>query len=236
MSNCCCCCPSAPVTQPPGGGGPTPPQRCTRYQVTIVSIDVSNIDDGFLGGTLEVRFSFVVNGQVRTWVNNSLDVGISSIGLTFFVDVPSDTSTITLAVSGVEIDPFFDDPLPGFTHVWGQAQNWGLGAQSGGGSDSNIIYTLNYQITCARQIDVTIPRNVLLEYGKRKAEQRRGVEGREESILLSWAIDRVRREGWQIISSTDQEYVFKGAGAFPGRIIKKLRGGEEREGGRAGKK
>ncbi len=216
MSNCCCCCP--PPTPPPPtppGGDPTQPPRCTRYQVTITSIDVAAIDDGFLGGDLEATFTFVVNGQVQTWVNPDLAVGTSPIGLTFFVDVPADTSTIVLEVSGVEDDPVFDDPLTGFTHVWGQAQNWGVGFQSGSASDSNITYTLNYQITCARQVTVSISREVLMAYAQEKAGKRKKAQPPSASTLLSWGLDRVRRANWELVQATDKEFVFKGYGKFP---------------------
>lgn len=235
MSNgCCCCCqPTAPPTQPPGPD-PTQPPRCTRYQVTVTSIDVAAIDDGFLGGDLEATFTFVVNGQVQTYINNDLDVGTTPIGLTFFVDVPADTSTIVLGVSGVEDDLVFDDPLPGFTHLWGQAQNWGVGFQSGSASDSNITYTLNYQITCARQVTVSIAREVLMAYAQERAKTRKKTQPAGPSTLLSWSLDRVRRANWELVSATDQQYVFKGYGKFPGLLERKFaKGGAGKAGGAA---
>jgi|HubBroStandDraft_6_1064221.scaffolds.fasta_scaffold308450_2 hypothetical protein len=222
MSDCCCCCP--PPT--PGGGGdggtPPPPPRCTKYQVTITSIDVSAIDDGFLGGTLETTWTFVVNGQVQTYVNNDLDVGVTAIGISFFVDVPSDTSTISLQVGAVEHDPIFDDVIAGFTQVWGQAQSWGLGTQSGSASDSNITYRLNYQITCAQKGTVSISRDVLMAYGREKAETRKKAVAASDSTLLSWALDRVRRANWDLVQATDQHYIFKGYGKFPVLLERKF--------------
>jgi hypothetical protein len=97
----------------------------------VDSIDVSAIDDGFLGGDLEVTFTFVVNGVAQTWTNNALGTGVTPIGITFFVPVPVPSSTITFEVSGVEDDIFFDDPLAGFPRTFGQPENWGVGFQSG---------------------------------------------------------------------------------------------------------
>lgn len=214
MSNCCCCPPAAET--PPGDGpdDPTQEPRCTRFQVTIVSIDVSATDDGFLGGDLEATFTFVVNGQVQTYVNEDLDVGVHPIGRTFFVDVPADTSVIALAVSGVEDDLVIDDILPGFTRVFGQAENWGVGFQTGSGSNGHITYTLNYQITCARPATVAISRDVLLAYGQETAEKRKRTE-LTTSTVLSWSLDRLGRADWELIQATDQQYVLRGYGTLP---------------------
>lgn len=233
MCNCNCipCCPGQP-TEPPaggGGGGTQPPARCTRYRLSINSINVTAIDDGFLGGNLEATFTFVVNGQARTWINNDLGTGTHNIGLTFFVDVPADTSTITLEVSGIEDDPFFDDILAGFTAVYGQAQNWGVGAQTGAASDSNITYTLNYEITCAQDIAVQLSRAALLSYGQHKASKRKKSSGGSPAILLSWGLDRLRREGWQVMHATADEYVLKGAGLLPSLIEKKFGEGSSKK-------
>jgi hypothetical protein len=253
---CNCCCPTAPPDGDEGGGGTTPP-RCTRYRLTIDSINVTSIDDGFLGGNLEVTFTFTVkgsphdnldvpgsvrpgqrystwlssqagtpNGQAQNYVNNDLGTGITTIGMTFFVDVPTDTSTIALSVSGVEHDPFFDDPLAGFTAVWGQAQNWGLGFQTGSASDSNITYTLNYTITCARSRDVTISRDTLIAYGRAKAAQRR-VEA-SDTALASWALSRFGRDTWEVVQASGDQFVLRGYGALP--ILVEQRLAEERPG------
>jgi hypothetical protein len=223
-NGCCCCCAPAGPTPPPPDGGPGP--RCTRYVVTIQSIDVTAIDDGFLGGNLEATFTFTVNGQVQTYVNNSLDVGVSPIGITFFVDVPADTSTISVDVSGVEDDPFFDDTLPGFAHIWTQAQNWGVGAQSGAGSDSNITYTLNYTIACAQRTTVSISRSTLRAYGEDRVRTREGAESRTPAVLESWALDRLRRSaGWEVVSATQEQYVLAGYGTMPALLERKYGGG-----------
>jgi hypothetical protein len=221
---CSCCCP----TTPPGGGGDdgTPPQPCRRYRLTIDSINVTAIDDGFLGGNLEVTFTFTVNGQAQSYVNNDLGTGTTSIGMTFFVDVPTDTSTIALSVSGIEHDPFFDDPLAGFTAVFGQAQNWGLGFQTGSASDSNITYTLNYTITCARSRDVTVSRETLVAYGRAKAAQR-GVEA-SDNALASWALSRFGRDTWEVVQASGDQFVLRGYGALP--ILVEQRLGEQRPG------
>lgn len=223
MSNCCCCC-SAPKEPdvPPNGGGEPSPTRCDRYRVTIVSMNVTAIDDGFLGGDLEATFTFVVNGQVKTWINEDLDTGVHSIGITFFVDVPTDTSTITLEVSGVEDDPVFDDILAGFTRVWGQAQNWGAGAQSGSASDSNITYTLNYEITCARRTTVSVSRATLMAYAEERSKTRNKTKDSTASTLLSWSLDRFRREGWEVVRATGDQFVLKGVGTFPVLVEQKF--------------
>ena len=171
-----CCCPQPCGGGKPGGDGDgnPPPPRCTRFRLTVDSIDVSAIDDGFLGGNLEAVFTFVVNGQAKTYNNQDLGVGVTPIGISFFVDVPAESSTISFTVSGIEQDPFFDDTIAGFTQVFGQPENWGQGFQTGSASDSNIIYTLNYTITCARDVDVAISRAALLGYAREKAEMQKG--------------------------------------------------------------
>lgn len=218
MSDCCCCCPTQPPPPPGGGGDPTQPPRCTRYQVTINSFSVTAIDDGFLGGDLETTWTFVVNGQVQTFIDNDMDVGITPVGITFFVDVPADTSTIVLQVTGVEDDTVFDDDLPGFTHVWGQAQNWGVGFQAGAASDSNITYSLNYQITCASQSAVSLSRSALLAYAADKAKKRKKARKVTAATLASWGLERLRRGGWDLVQATDHAYLLKGYGTLP-RLI-----------------
>lgn len=226
MSNCCCCCQPTPTPpEPPPGDDPTQPPRCTRFQVTFTSIEVSAIDDGFLGGSLETTWTFVVNGQVQILEIDPLDVGVRTLGITFFVDVPTDSSSIVVGVSGVEDDLVFDDDLPGFTHVWGLAQNFGQGAQFGSASDSNITYRMNYLITCARQVTVSISREVLMAYAQERARTRKNAQPSSTSTLLSWSLDRVRRAGWELVQATDQQYVFKGYGKFPVLIERKF-GGE----------
>lgn len=226
--SCCCCCQTQP---PPGdGGGQPPPTRCTRYRVTIESIDVSAIDDGFLGGTLETTWTIVVNGDVQTYTNNNLDVGVTPIGLTFFADVPADTSAITIQVSGIEDDPFFDDTLPGFTNVWGQAQNWGVGSQSDGGNDSNITYRLNYTIACAQKTTISVSRQALRAYGDAKVKQRKGAKSGGPVIAEAWALDRLRRVGgWQVVTATDDTVVLSGYGELPAAVERQFGRGGGRE-------
>jgi hypothetical protein len=216
----CCCCPS--TEQPPPDDGDPPSSRCDLYQLTIVSMNVSEIDDGFLGGDLEATFTFTVNGESRVFENEDLGVGIHSIGITFLVPVPAESSTITLNVSGVEDDEIFDDTLAGFTQVWGQAQNWGVGAQSGSASDSNITYTLSYTITCARQrVAAVVSRAALLAYGQAKAKRR---EARDvsETTLIGWSIDRLRRGGFELVQASDREYHFRGVGNFANLVEKQF--------------
>lgn len=222
MCQCCCSCPSTTTEpQPPDGGGVPTPTRCDLYQLTIVSINVSATDDGFLGGDLEATFTFTVNGESRTYVNEDLDVGTHSIGINFLVPVPADSSTITLSVSGEEEDTFFNDTLAGFTQVWGQAQNWGIGAQAGSASDSNISYTLNYTITCARQTTASVSRAALLQYGQNKAKRRKATD-LSETMLVGWSVDRLRRGGWELVQVTEHEHVFKGVGPLAGMVERKF--------------
>jgi hypothetical protein len=226
---CCCCCQQRP-SPGNGGDGKPPPSRCLRYQVTIESIDVSKIDDGFLGGTLETTWTIVVNGQPQIYTNNNLDVGVTPIGFTFFAAVPADSSTITVQVSGVEDDPFFDDTLPGFTDVWGQAENWGVGAQSNGGSDSNITYRLNYTITCAERTTISVSRAALRAYGEAKASQRPGAGRPDPLVAESWALDRFRRFGqWEAIASTSDTIVLSGYGTLPVRVQRQFGEGREEQ-------
>jgi len=231
MNNCCCCCcapKQPPPDRPPNGGGEPSPTRCDRFRVAIVSMNVTATDDGFLGGNLEATFTFVVNGQARTWVNRDLDTGVHNIGITYFVDVPTDTSTITIEVSGVEDDPVFDDTLAGFAHVWGQAQNWGAGAQSGSASDSNITYTLNYEITCARRITVAVSRATLMAYAEERRKTRNQAnKASTDSTLLSWSLDRFRREGWEVVQTTRDQFVLKGFGTLPVLVEQKFGGGKK---------
>ncbi len=222
----CCCCPTTTQPQPePPGGDPTQPPRCERFQVTFISIEVSSIDDGFLGGSLETTWTFVVNGQVQVREIDPLDTGVTPLGINFFVDVPTDSSAIALEVSGVEDDPIFDDDLPGFTHVWGLAQNFGQGAQVGSASDSNITYRMNYSITCAQQATVSIARETLLSYAQDRAKTRKGAGAPTPGTLLSWSLDRLRRGHWDLVQATDREFVFKGYGNLPRLLEGKYGGG-----------
>ena len=221
-----CCCPQQCCGggKPGGDGGDGKPPPCTRFRLTVDSIDVSAIDDGFLGGNLEAVFTFVVNGQAKTYNNQDLGVGVTPIGISFFVDVPAESSTISFTVSGIEQDPFFPDTIAGFTQVFGQPENWGQGFQTGSAADSNIIYTLNYTITCARDVDVAISRAALLGYAREKAEMRR-VDVPTEHIGIAWALDRLRREGWQVLAATDAQYVLRGPGTLPLLAERKYAGG-----------
>jgi hypothetical protein len=210
---CNCCCPQT--------------TRCTRFQVTFNSIEVSDIDDGFLGGSLETTWTFVVNGQVQILTLNSLDTGVRTLGVTFFADVPTDSSAIVIQVSGIEDDAFFPDRLPGFTHVWGLAQNFGQGVQSGAGSNSSITYRMSYTITCAQQVTVALSRERLMAYAQDKAKTRKGVkEPMSPATLLSWSLDRLCRASWDLVQATDREFIFKGYGSLP-RLIEQKYGGEQ---------
>lgn len=228
---CCCCCCQQPARdgqdeqeREPPAGQPDQSRRCTRYRVTFESLDVSQIDDGFIGGALETEWTLSVNGQTKTYTNQNLNTGTHQVGKTFFVDVPANTSTIRIDVSGTEADPVTkgqDDPLPGFNHVWGQADNWGAGAQSGSGSNGTITYTLNYNITCAEE-DATfaVSRQALVEYGEAKAEQR-GVDATDEAAL-SWALSRMQRDNWDLLEATDDQFLFEGQGTLPKRVTEQF--------------
>jgi hypothetical protein len=200
--------------------------------VTFTSIEVSDISDGFLGGSLETTWTFVVNGQVQILTINPLDVGVRTLGITFFADVPTDSSAIVIQVSGTEDDLIFDDDLPGFTHVWGLAQSFGQGSQSGPGSNSSITYRMNYTITCAEQVTVAIARETLLAYAQDKAKTRKGIKEPTPAALLSWSLDRLRRGNWELAQATDREFVFKGYGTLPRLLEQKYgwgQGGEPKK-------
>jgi hypothetical protein len=221
-----CCCGGHQGVQPPPPKGPSLPSRCTRYKVTIASIEVLKADDGLFDSALEVTFTFVVNGEVQTWVSpgEGLSVGFKPIGLDFFVDVPADTSTIVVQGSGVEDDDFFDDPIIGFTHTWSQSDNWGVGAQSETASDSNITYRLNYSIGCEVETAAAISQGALVAYGRAKMKKRKVTQTLGDSVLLSLGLDRVRKAGWSLVQATDRHFVFKGCGNFPARFERKFSG------------
>ena len=220
-SGCSCCCCTGPPTGGDGDGGGTQP--CRKYRLTIDSISVTAIDDGWFGGNLEVDFTFTVNGQAQHYVNNDLGTGVTNIGVTFFVDVPTDTSTISLAVAGIEKDEFFDDILAGFTALYGQAQNWGLGFQTGSASDSNITYTLNYTITCATSRNVAVSRQLLLAYGRAKAEQRHA-DRVSETDMEAWALARLGRDSWEVVEVMGDRYMMRGYGNLPRLLEQRFQG------------
>lgn len=201
------------------------------YQVTILSISVSATDDGWLGGDLEATFAFVVNGQVQFYGNRDLDTGVHTIGLAFLADVPSEQSQIIVTVSGVEDDPVWDDTLPGFTRVWGQSENWGVGFQTGSASDSNITYTLNYQINeVVEEMPLIISEQVLVDYALERAKTRKNAQVPSTKTLISWSLDRLRRAGWRFVQEADKQYIFKGYGTFPALLERRYARKPEKKG------
>ena len=115
--------------------------------------------------------------------------------------------------------------MRGTASCWQQPRWRGTRArQTGSASDSNITYTLNYTITCARNADVAVSRAALLGYARAKAEQRR-VEVPTEHIAIAWALDRFRREGWQVVAATDAQYVLRGPGTLPLLAERRFAGG-----------
>ncbi len=213
MSNCCCPCPSTGGSEPtpdPANPDPTEPP-CSRFQVTFTSISVSNVDDGFLGGDLETTWTFVVNGQVRTVSIDPLGTGVTTLGTSFFVEAPAQTGSIVISVSGVETDTFFDDDLPGFTHTWGSAQNFGQGARQGSGSNDHITYQMNYTIACAGPSIGVMSRANLV----RMAQASRKVRDRQvpDDVLLSFALGRLRAKGFAVVGTTAEgEFMLEGPG------------------------
>jgi len=124
----------------------------------------------------------------------------------------------------VEDDVFFDDVLASFTQAWGQAQNWGAGAQSGSVRDSNITYTLSYTITCARQPGMSaVSQAALLAYGQAKAKRRK-VEGVSETTLVGWSIDRLRRGGFALAHASDREFHFRAVGNLANLVERRFGG------------
>ena len=221
MSNCCCPSPTQP-NPPPDIETPPTVERCDRYRVTIVSMDVTFADDGLGDHTLEASFAILVNGQLRNF-KKDLSVGIHSIGFTYFVDVPADTSVINLTISGTDDDPLFDDSLPGFTRVLGQSENWGLGFQQESASNEEMAYALNYQITCAQRGTSVVSRAALLAYAqeKLKSKKRQMNEELSNTTLLTWGLNRLRRGGFDVLQTTDEHIVISGSGTLPGLVEQK---------------
>jgi hypothetical protein len=193
--------------------------RCDRYNVTIQSMNVTRIDDGFLGGDLEALFTFTVNGQAQVYENRDLNVGFHSIGRAFTVEAPNDAAQIIIAATGVEDDPAFDDPLVGFTRIFGQAQDWGVGHHAENLSDGNITYTLNYQIDCISSTLFPLPREVLLALGREKAATKKAKPPLSDEVLLASSLNRLQKHGWKLIGTDAKEYVFEGTGALPMMIL-----------------
>ena len=223
MSRCCCCCPpSGPSSPEPDPTNPDPTRPvCSRFQVTFTSISVSSVDDGFLGGDLETRWTFVVNGQVQNLSLDPLGTGVTSLGQTFFVEAPAETGSIVISVSGIEEDLFFDDDLPGFTHIWGAAQNFGQGARQGSGSNEHITYQMNYTISCVQRTTTVVSRATVLAF----AGQSRKARGRSasEEILLSFGLRKLRGKGFEVISTTPAgDFILEGAGNIPTLIRRRL--------------
>lgn len=223
MSSCCCCCqPSEPSTPEPDPTNPDPTQpACSRFQVNFTSISVSEVDDGFLGGDLETTWTFVVNGQVQNVTLDPLGTGVTTLGQSFFVEAPAETGSIVISVSGIEDDTLFDDDLPGFTHTWGSAQNFGLGARQGSGSNEHITYQMNYTISCAQERSVVLSRRSLLEFAgqSRKAQDARV----PDEVLLTFALRRLRGKGFELVNTTAEgDFVLQGAGNAPTIIQRQL--------------
>jgi hypothetical protein len=194
---------------------------CNRFQVTFTSIEVSHIDDGTGGGDLEARWTFVVNGQVQHVAQEDLDMGVTNLGKTFFVEAPAETGSIVISVSGTEEDSFFDDDLPGFTHIWGADQNFGQGARQGSGSNGTITYQMNYIISCVQSTTTLMSRATLLAF----AGQSRKVQGKSasEELLLSLSLRRLRGKGFDVISTTPAgDFILQGAGNLPTLIKRHL--------------
>lgn len=223
MNSCCCCCPpSEPSTPDPDPNNPDPTQPvCSRFQVTFTSISVSNVDDGFLGGDLETMWTFVVNGQVQNLTLDPLGTGVRTLGQTFFIEAPAETGSIVISVSGIEEDTIFNDDLPGFTQIWGAAQNFGLGARQGSGSNEHITYQMNYTISCAEMIPVVVSRATLLAF----ARQSRKAQGKSasEEILLSFGLRKLREKGFELINTTSAgDFILEGAGNLLALIQRRL--------------
>ena len=126
-----------------------------------------------------------------------------------------------ISVSGVEDDTFFDDDLPGFTHTWGGAQNFGLGARQGTGSNGSITYQMNYTISCAQRTTTVVSRATVLAF----AGQSRKVRGKSTSdeALLSFGLRKLRGKGLEVVSTTSAgEFILEGPGNIPTLIQRQL--------------
>lgn len=72
----------------------------------------------------------------------------------------------------------------------GSAQNFGQGAQFASASNVEITYRMNYMITCATPVTVTIARETLLAYAQDRAKTGKGVKALTLGTLLSWSLGR----------------------------------------------
>ena len=174
----------------PGGFGginpgqdPTAPGRCKKYQVTFVSIDVSKASDGFLDHSLEAEFNFSVNHEAKKW-KKDFGKGLTNIGVSIIADVPSEQSQLLIQVSGKEKDLIKDDNLAGFSRSHGQAENWGMGAQSASASNGSISYTMNYKIECAPETAASVPREAMIDMIRKQQAQREEAEARRNKEVL----------------------------------------------------
>lgn len=191
------------------------------YQVNIVSMNVTSVDDGLTGGDhLEATFTFTVNGRVQLF-KKDIGTGVHDIGFAFIVDVPLPQSQIRVSASGVEDDTIADDTLPGFTQIWGENLNWGEGSHTVSKSDGDISYALTYEIILTSESVSLVSSQSLLAYAASVAKLR-GKRRPSDRQALAWSINRVARSGWKLVQMRDEEVVFKGAGPFLGLIDEKF--------------
>ena len=118
-----------------------------RFAVKFTSITVTKIVDP--GANAEVDFTFTVNRTTKRYVNNDLPLGTTTLpaNLTLRTDIPG-AGTLSIDVSGLENDVTSgDDLLPAFSRVFTQADGFGVGEHTGGGSNAHLAYTMTFKIT-----------------------------------------------------------------------------------------
>jgi len=224
MSCCNCCCSQTGDQRPPppaGDGKDTPP-FCSLYEVVFTTINVTKSDDGFASGELEVRLTFTVSSQTQfqDFISTALQLGTTTLNLNpFVVSVPTNSSVISVSVQAEEED---GNVYSGHQAVYGSGINWGIGPHAGnlGGINEALQAQVNYSIACARTRFTAISQSALMAYAADVARKRK-IESPSPSTLLTWALNRLALNGWEITHSVGDTLLFKGHGSFAARIAER---------------
>ena len=75
---------------------------------------------------------------------------------------------------------------------------------------------------------VNVSRAALQAYGAQRAKTRRGAEPPGPQTLESWALDRFRRDGWEVVDRTDADYTLRGSGPPLPRLLEQAFGGKRK--------
>lgn len=172
---------------------------------------VQQSNDGFGAGELEEIFTFVVNGQTQQvyFKDPALQVGTHQLNVSFLVNVPTPSSSISVQVSAQEEDGSFHDT---FTHQFDQAQNWGEGGHQGALIEPDTLScTVYYSVSCAQPKVAVLSEKALIGYAQARAATRKKISPSPQQ-LLSWSLTKLSRRGWDLIQVTGDTFVFKGYG------------------------